>query len=51
MIGDTGQDVGQPSLRIDIIQFGSDDQAIDRRSALSTTVRRGVIMPGIWEAK
>jgi hypothetical protein len=23
MLGDPGQDVGQPSLRIDIVQFGS----------------------------
>jgi len=41
MIGDPGQDVGQPSLRVDIIQFGSDDQDIYRRSALSTAVGTG----------
>jgi hypothetical protein len=41
MIGDPGQDVGQPGLRVDIIQFGSDDQAIYRGSALSTAVGTG----------
>ena len=37
MPGDAGRDIGQPSLRIDIVQFGGDDQAADRRGALSAT--------------
>jgi hypothetical protein len=51
MPGDAGQDIGQPSLRIDIVQFGGDDQAIDRRGPLSATIRCDLIMPGIWGAK
>jgi len=35
MAGDAGQDIGQPSLRIDIVQFGGDDQTIDCRRPLS----------------
>ena len=31
MLGDPGQDVGQPGLRIDIVQFGSDNQAVTIR--------------------
>jgi hypothetical protein len=38
MIGDPGQDIGQPGLRVDIVQFGSDDQAVDCRGALSAAV-------------
>ena len=41
MFGDPGQDVGQPGLWVDIVQFGSDDQAVDRRGALSTAVGTG----------
>jgi hypothetical protein len=51
MIGNPGQDVGQPGLRVDVVQFGSDDQAIYRRGALSTAVRRDLMMPGIWDAR
>ena len=38
MGGDAGEDVGQPGLRIDIVQFGGDDQAIKRRGALSAAI-------------
>ena len=41
MPGDAGQDVGQPGLRIDIVQFGGDDQAVDRRGALSAAIGTG----------
>jgi hypothetical protein len=41
MIGDAGQDIGQPGLRIDIVQFGGDDQAIDRRGPLSAAIGTG----------
>jgi hypothetical protein len=29
ILGDPGQDVGQPGLRIDIVQFGSDNQTVN----------------------
>ena len=38
MPGDAGRDIGQPSLRIDIVQFGGDDQAVDRRGPLSAAI-------------
>ena len=38
MPGDAGQDIGQPRLRIDIVQFGGDDEAIYRRRAPPTAV-------------
>jgi hypothetical protein len=41
MPGDAGQDVSQPGLRIDIVQFGGDDQAVDRRCSLSAAIGTG----------
>ena len=38
MPGDAGQDVSQPSLRIDVVQFSGDDQAVDRRGPLSAAI-------------
>jgi hypothetical protein len=34
MIGDAGQDVGQPGLRIDVVELGGDDQAVHEGRAL-----------------
>ena len=41
MPGDAGQDVSQPSLRIDVVQFSGDDQAVDRRGPLSAAIGTG----------
>ena len=38
MVGDADQDVGQPSLRIDIVQFGGDDQTVEHRRPLSAAI-------------
>ena len=38
MRGDAGEDVSQPSLRIDIVHFASDDQAIHGGGSLATSV-------------
>ena len=38
MLGDASQDVGQPSLRVDIVQFRGADQAVHRRGSLSAAV-------------
>ncbi len=38
MRGDPGQNVGQPGLRVDVVHFGSDDQAVHRRGTLPTAV-------------
>jgi hypothetical protein len=51
MIGDTAQHIGEPGLRIDAVEFGRGNQRIDRRSPLAATVRRGLIVPGIWGAR
>ena len=39
MLGDPGQDVGQPSVRIDVVQFGGDNQAVHRCGALAAAIR------------
>jgi hypothetical protein len=41
MLGDPGQDVGQPGLRIDIVQFGSDNQTVHHCGALAAAVGTG----------
>ena len=38
MFGDAGEDIGQPSLRIDVVHFGCDNKAIDGRGALPAAV-------------
>ena len=38
VLGDTGQDVGQPGLRIDVVHFGRDDDAVHRGGALSAAI-------------
>jgi len=39
VIGDTGEDIGQPSLRVDIVKLGWLDQGVDDSSPLPTAVR------------
>ena len=41
MLGDPSQDVGEPGLRIDVVHFGGDDEAVHGRGALSTAVGAG----------
>src|SRR5271169_1440331 len=41
VIGDPAQDVGEPGLGIDAVEFGGADQGVDRSSALAATVGAG----------
>jgi hypothetical protein len=50
MIGDTAQHVGKPSLRIDAFEFRRADQGVHCSRSLTATVRRDLIMPGVWAA-
>ena len=43
VLGDTGQNVGQPCLRIDVVHFCRDDDAVHGGSALSAANR--VVVP------
>ncbi len=38
MGGDPGQDIGKPSLRIDVVHLGRDDQAVHGSGAMTTTI-------------
>jgi len=40
-IGDAGEDVCEPGLRIDIVELGGDDQRVHERGALATAVGAG----------
>ena len=41
VLGDTGQDVGQPGLRIHIVHFGRDDDAVHGGGALAAAIGAG----------
>jgi hypothetical protein len=41
VLGDAGQDVGQPSLRIDVIHFCRDDDAVDGGGSLPAAIGAG----------
>ena len=41
MIGDPAEDVGEPSLRIDIVELRRADQGVHRGGPLATTIGTG----------
>src|SRR3954463_8225980 len=41
MIGNSGQHVGEPSLRVDAVELGGRDQGVDCRGALAAAVGTG----------
>src|SRR4051794_13046891 len=41
MVGQTGEDVGEPSLRVDAMELAGFHQGVDRRGPLATTIRTG----------
>jgi hypothetical protein len=41
VLGDAGQDVGQPGLRIHVVDRGRDDNAVHGGGALSAAIRAG----------
>jgi hypothetical protein len=51
LIGDAAQHIGEPGLRIDGVEFGRGNQGIDRGGALAATVRRDLMMPGVWDTR
>ena len=38
MLGDARQNVGEPSLRIDVVHFGGDDQAVHDGGTIAATI-------------
>jgi hypothetical protein len=38
MVGDPGEDVGKPSLRVDAVELRGLDQGVDRRRPLAAAV-------------
>ena len=41
MIGQSGQNIGEPCLRIDVVELGGLDQGVDGGGALATFVETG----------
>jgi len=48
VIGDASQHVGEPGLRIDVVELGGVDERQHDGGALAATVRRDLMMPGVW---
>ena len=41
MLGDAGEDVGEPGLGIDVVELGGDDQAVDDGGTLAAAIGAG----------
>jgi hypothetical protein len=41
MIGDAGEHVGEPRLRVDVVELGRGDQGVHRGGALATGIGAG----------
>jgi len=48
MVADSTEYVSQPGARIDIVQPCGDDERVHGRSALTSSIRRDLMMPGVW---
>jgi hypothetical protein len=51
VIGDTGEHVGEPGLRVHIVEFCRRDHRRHDSGTVSATLRRDVMMPGVWDAR
>jgi hypothetical protein len=51
MIWQSREHIGEPGLRINIVELGDGDQRVDRGSALAAFVGRGLIVPGFRRRK
>ena len=51
VVGNAGEHVGEIVLWIETVELGAFDQRVNGGGAAAAGIRRGVIMPGIWEAK
>ena len=41
MVGDAPQHVGEPSLRVDVVHLGGDDEAVHERRPLAAAIGTG----------
>ena len=48
MGSEPGEDVDEPSGRIDAVELGGLGQGVDGGGALAAVVRRDLMMPGVW---
>jgi len=45
MLIDPGEHVSQPGSRINVVQFGGDDERVHCRGSLTAAIGRGLIVP------
>jgi hypothetical protein len=51
VVDDLGDDVGEIRMGFDIAQLAGFDQRGDDSPVLAATVRRDLIMPGVWASR
>jgi hypothetical protein len=51
VIVDAGEDIGEPGLRIDVVQLRGLDQRVHHGGTLAAAVGRGLIVPGFRRRK
>jgi hypothetical protein len=51
MILQSRQDIGEPSLRVDVVELGGFDKRVDGGGATAAVIRRGLIVPGFRRRK
>jgi hypothetical protein len=51
VVGEPGEDVGEPGVGIDVVELAGLDQRVDGRGPLAALVRRDAMMPGIWAGR
>ena len=51
MIGDASQYLAEISFRVETVEFGRSDQAVNDRRAFAAGIGRQFIMPEFWHAK
>jgi hypothetical protein len=51
MIWESGEHVGEPGARVDVVELGGLDQRVDGGGAPPALIRRDVMMPGVWDAR
>jgi hypothetical protein len=45
---DSAEDVGEPGLWIDVVEFGGLQESVDGGGAFGSAIRASLIMPGVW---
>jgi hypothetical protein len=51
VVSDADEQVGEVVLRIEAVELGAFDQRINRGGAAAASIRRDLMMPGVWDTR